>query len=167
YIESSGRPFCDQLEVLFPEHQANTRAALEFEDQKKRTYFHSPLFTGTSQALVWLHQRRLKSVVSSNNSQALVDAYVEQASIAFDLVLGWRPNFSKGEDHFRCIEQTFDVDRSDMVFVGDSLHDGDRALAAGIDFIAKVGTFTPEAFRDRLPGTQVITNLLELQALIP
>ena len=166
YLESSGRPFHEQLETLFPQHQSNTSAATEFETTKKLTYIHRPLFTGAGAALTSLREQRLKTVVSSNNSQELVEEYIAQNGMSFDLILGWRPNFCKGEDHFNAITTTFGVNRSEMIFVGDSLHDGDRAHAAGIDFIAKLGTFTPEEFRRHLPGTQVITNLLELKALV-
>jgi len=76
----------------------------------------------------------VKVAVSSNNFQELVDDYIARTGIEFDMVLGYRDNFAKGEDHFRHIETTCGIARDEMTFVGDSLKDGEKAAASGVTF---------------------------------
>lgn len=165
YLESSGRPFREQLEQVFPAHPANATAAEEFEREKQRTYFNEPLFTDAKETIATLRARGFKVVVSSNNVQQLVDQYIARAGIEVDWSLGWRPAFPKGEAHFSAIEKKFGVARAAMTFVGDSLHDGERASAAGVDFVAKAGTFAPTEFRQHFPRAPVIHGLTELPPL--
>jgi len=92
-----------------------------------------------------------------------VDRFCERdGGIQFDLVLGARENFFKGADHFRVVEQRFRVRPDRMVFVGDSLKDAERALACGVSFIGKVGTFTRREFEARFGEVTTIENLSQL-----
>lgn len=166
YLESSGRPFFEQLEVIFPTHPKNQEAAARFEDEKKKDYFSRPAFPDTRTTLAALRAKGYRVVVSSNNFQELVDQYLNHANIEVDLALGWQPGFAKGEDHFKRIESTFGITRRDMIFVGDSLHDGERAKLSGIDFVGKVGTFSLSAFTNAFPTASAITSLSELTRII-
>ena len=93
----------------------------------------------------------------------MADQYLHKAGIKPDLVLGWKPNFSKGEAHFSYIQEQLGVGRDEMMFIGDSLHDGERAQEAGIDFIGKTGTFTSDDFQRHFPRSPTITKLSELK----
>jgi phosphoglycolate phosphatase-like HAD superfamily hydrolase len=49
-----------------------------------------------------------------------------------------------------------------MLFIGDSLRDGELASAGRVPFIAKLGTFTKEEFALRLPDAPTIAALNEV-----
>ncbi len=163
YIETSGLPFFQQLEVIFPGNPANAYAAEEYEKAKLEGYFREPLFDDAAETIAHLRQHGIRTAVSSNNFQHLVENFVTRAGVEFDMVLGFKPGFAKGRDHFCHIEHELDVSRDAMVFVGDSMKDGERALDYGIKFIAKEGTFTREQFAAKFPNTTVIANLAELK----
>ena len=53
-------------------------------------------------------------------------------------------------------------DRADLVFCGDSLADAELALAAGIRFVARLGTFDATAFAAVAPDAPAIAGIGEL-----
>ena len=162
YLESSGIPFFQQLEILFPGHPANEKTAEEFERIKLEGYFEEPLYADAAKTVRRLRESGIRTIVSSNNFQHLVERFVEGRPIEFDMVLGFKEGFAKGADHFRHIESFLGVPREGMTFVGDSLKDGERALQYGIEFIAKEGIFTRNEFQRKFPGARVISTLSDL-----
>lgn len=167
YLETSGLPFFQQLETLFPGDPAIAATAEEFEQAKAEGYFDEPLYEDAAETLAHLRERGVRVAVSSNNFQELVDRFVERAGIFFDLVLGFREGFAKGEAHFAHIEESFGIPREQIIFVGDSLKDGERARASGVAFIGKEGIFTRKQFRKQFPDAPVITTLSELKQMFP
>ncbi len=165
YLETSGIPFFQQLEVLFPGHPANKETAEEFEKLKLEGYLDEPLFEDAADTLKHLKKSGIKVAVSSNNFQHLVDLFVENKGVEFDAVLGFKDGFEKGADHFNFIEKEFRIPRTKMTFVGDSLKDGERATGFGIQFIAKEGFFTREQFAEQFPKARVISTLSELKEI--
>lgn len=165
YIETSGLPFHEQLEVLFPGNPANEETALEFEKTKLEGYFDEPLFDDAAETIEYLRKKGIKSVVSSNNFMNLVEEYVANAGVKFDMVLGFKEGFAKGQDHFAYVEKRLGISRDEMAFVGDSIKDGERARDFGIDFIAKEGTFKAEDFLANFPGARVMSKLSDLKGL--
>ena len=166
YFATSGLPFFEQIELLHPKDARNKRAADEYETIKKESYFSHKKFDDVDNALSILNERGVKTVVSSNNFQDLVDELVEKLELKFDLVLGWRENFSKGRDHFEFARNKFSCGKGEMTFVGDSLKDADRAKEYGIDFIGKTGTFTRHDFECYSGGIKVIDSLVELEKIL-
>jgi phosphoglycolate phosphatase len=165
YMETSGLPFFQQLESLFPNHKANAKASEEFESTKLEGYYDRPLFTDTVDTLKHLRTNGMKVVVSSNNFQELVDAFVEKAGMEMDLVLGFKPGFAKGADHFKYIEQTLNTNKQQMLFVGDSMKDAEKARDFGLDFVGKEGVFTRAEFTKVFPDMNTIATLSELKAI--
>ena len=166
YLETSGLPFFEQMEVIFPGHPANATAAQEFEQRKIEQYFDKPLFEDAVETIDHLRRSGMKVAVSSNNYQDLVDRFVGQTQITFDFVLGFKPNFAKGADHFRHIIRETGCRPQEIAFVGDSLKDGEKAKDFGIDFIGKEGIFTCSEFKTRFPQAKVISTLAELKKLL-
>lgn len=162
YYETSGLPFFQQLEAIFPGNPANARAADEYESTKKLSYFDERPYPDAAPTLAMLKGMGFRTAVSSNNFQELVDEYVRRKGLKLDEVLGFRDGFAKGEAHFAHIVRTMNVPRAGIVFVGDSIKDGERARDSGVGFIAKLGIFTRDDFEERFPGTPVIANLSEL-----
>ncbi len=166
YMQTSGLPFFEQLETIFPNNPANSQASAEFEFIKKQSYGQKKVFADAQETLKNLQAKNIKVVVSSNNFQELVDDFIKQANISFDLVLGYRTNFAKGADHFQYILQKVGCTQEEITFVGDSLKDADKASTFGIDFIGKSGTFTSADFKKHKPNVKVISNLAELKEML-
>lgn len=167
YIETSGIPFRQQVEILHPGDPRNDAAAAEFESLKLAGFFSETFQRDTVAAVEALRKRGIRVVVSSNNFQELVDEFCARHDhVSFDLVLGARDGFYKGADHFRVVAERFAVTFAEMLFVGDSLKDAERALACGVAFIGKVGTFTREEFEARFPGVRTIERLTDLEGML-
>ncbi len=166
YLETSGIPFFEQLEQLFPDNKANAIAANEFEERKKLDYAAKRPFEDVKSAIEVLKNSGVKTVVSSNNFQDLVDMLAKRIDLEFDMVLGFKPGFAKGNDHFRHIEKTFGVDKDEMIFVGDSIKDAERAKNFGIDFVGRTGIFTETDFTESFPGARVVADFGALKTII-
>jgi len=165
YLETSGIPFFQQLEQIFPKDRSNRPASEEFERVKLESYLEKPAFRDAPDTIKHLRSLGVKTVVSSNNFQELVDRLTERLGIDFDMVLGYKPGFAKGEDHFSHIEEKLGISRNDMTFVGDSIKDGERANGSGVSFIAKEGIFPGKEFKEKFPDAKVISNLEELKKI--
>jgi phosphoglycolate phosphatase-like HAD superfamily hydrolase len=101
--------------------------------------------------------------VCSNNFQEVVDRFVAARNLPLDLVLAWRsPLFQKGEPHFAEVLRLTGLARSQLLFVGDSVADGQKAAQAGVRFAGLSGTFSAAEFQAALGPVPVLGNLQEL-----
>lgn len=166
YRKTSGIPFFQQLEVIFPNDPRNAEAADLFEEQKLAGYFEQPLFAGTEDLLRHLKERGIKSAISSNNFQNLVTEFVDRKGLKPDITLGYRENFSKGTEHFNYLKQSLSLQPEEMIFVGDSISDSHKAEKAQIDFIGKTGTFDAKEFQDQCPDAVLIAELAEIKNIL-
>jgi phosphoglycolate phosphatase-like HAD superfamily hydrolase len=105
--------------------------------------------------------------VSSNNFQHLLDDFVANEAVEFDLVLGCRDNFFKGPDHFTHIHKQLGVKPTEILFVGDSLMDAQRAQESGVRFVGRTGTFSARSFQNAYPGTATVNRLSDILGVIP
>ena len=167
YLRTSGLPFRQQLELLFPGDGRNDVASQEFEDAKVETFFAESFPDEVKWTISDLRRRGFLVVVSSNNRQELVDRFVARdPEVRFHMVLGARRGFYKGKDHFQAIRRAFGLRDDEMVFVGDSLHDAERAVSNSVRFVGKLGTFGKSDFESRFPGVPTIDRLTELPDVI-
>lgn len=167
YIKTSGLPFRFQLQKLFPDHPAVAGAEAEYEMRKAAHYADAMFFDDVVPALTRLRDAGVLLAVSSNNHEENVQAKMRPCSEHFDDVLGYRPGFLKGEDHFRHLRDRYGVAPEQTLFVGDSLHDARMAQACGIPFIARIGTFSREDFVANgapFTGVETLSELNELLA---
>jgi phosphoglycolate phosphatase-like HAD superfamily hydrolase len=118
-----------------------------------------------ARTLADLKKRGTRIVVSSNNGVENVAAFSRNSGFPFDLVLGFGGGLAKGKPHIDLTEATFGLDRSQMLFIGDSLHDGEIAAREGIPFVGLAGTFSYERFVLRFPDVPVIRKFAELPDL--
>ncbi len=168
YLRTSGLPFRQQLDLIVPGQPDCDAASAEFEEAKLAGFFAESFSDDVRTAINGLSSRGILTIVSSNNFQHLVDAFVARdPGIRFDLVLGARDNFYKGQDHFEHIERTCGIDRRQMLFVGDSLKDGERALGCGVPFVGRLGTFTREDFEHQFSGVRTIETISQLLEILP
>ena len=166
YIDTTGLPFCRQIEIIFPAHPLNAATVDEFESEKRAHLTEFVLFPDASAVIAEIRKHGLKVCLSSGNVEALIQELLKSRGLAVDLVMGWRPGFEKGPDHFRFAARTFKVPIDRVVFIGDSVKDGLAAKEAGIRFIARAGLVGVEQLERFLPGAPVIGSLTEILPLL-
>ena len=98
--------------------------------------------------------------------EGLIRDLLKSRGLEVDLIMGFRPGFEKGKDHFDYVGSTLKMEFARLVFVGDSHRDGLTAQSAGIRFIARAGLLDAGTIGDLLPGVPVIDSLLELPSLL-
>lgn len=166
YQITSGLPFSEQLHTLYPDRkEKNSKAAKDFENKKREGYFEEPIFEDALETIRYLKQKGYTVIISSSNAHELVEQFIKQFKIPCDLALGYKKDFPKGLAHFLYILNRFGISRKEMVFIGDSLKDGEKALECGIDFIAKEGIFSAKEFKRHFPKAPVISRLAELKEM--
>ncbi len=166
YLETSGIPFFQQLEVIYGSDAKNAECANRFES-RKASFLDSVRFDpGVREIIRRIRSMGLSLAITSNNFQALLDRFVRDDTGLFDLVLGFCDDYNKGPTQFTRVIDTFGVDRRHMLFLGDSLSDVRKALAFGVDFVAVAGTLRAESFRSLFPFVHVISDLKELAGLL-
>ncbi len=167
YKETSGLPFPFQLEQIYPGDSRNEQANKLFVAKKMEFYRSAPYFNDVWPALLELKKRGHTLVISSNNDQEIVDDKLKTDKSFFDAVLGYSPGFLKGEDHFNWICRYFNCDLSDILFIGDSLHDAEMGDQNNVTFVARAGTFSKDDFTRQGIAETIINHLGELAENTP
>ena len=166
YLETSGIPFFQQLDLIFGSDSRNSLCADKFE-KRKATFLKTVRLDECVQALLYrIRSMGLSIAITSNNFQELINEFVSYVPGLFDLVLGFGNGFSKGPMQFSQVIDSFGIDRRYLLFVGDSLSDARKSLAFGIDFVAISGTLRPESFTAIFPAISVISSFSELKPLL-
>lgn len=161
YLATSGLPFADQLELLFPGSQLNPKVVKEFESWKKTILNRFKELPEEKREVLCKLRKKHRIVISSNN----LDSYVKEITSEWpvDAALGFDGNgFRKGTPQFEWIRKRYQVKKSNMVFIGDSLKDAELARDYGISFIGISGIFSPEKFYDTHPDCLVVRSFNEL-----
>ncbi|MCG2694412.1 HAD hydrolase-like protein [Candidatus Parcubacteria bacterium] len=164
YLKTSGYPFHQQLEIIFPGNEKNKIIAPIYEEQKIDATADVELEDGALDAIEQLKKFDYRLVISSNNFQYNIDNFISNNNLhdIFDLALGFKEGFAKGKNHFDFAIEELVLEKDEMVFIGDSLNDYRLANGEGIDFIGKIGTFREEDFRALNPDIKIIKTISEL-----
>ena len=165
YLATCGLPFEKQLEEIFPEDPRNADASAEFEGRKPALCGAIRMAPETRRALQEMRDLGVRIAVSSNNGIENVSAFARDAGFKFDLALGYGDGLAKGRAHLDATSREFGTSRQEMLFVGDSLHDGEIAEREGIPFVGVATTFSPDRFQLRFPSVPVIRRFSALPAL--
>jgi len=165
YLATCGLPFVKQLEEIFPDDPRNADASAEFEGRKPARCNAIRMTAETRRALERMREMGVRIAVSSNNGIENVAAFARGADFKFDLVLGYGDGLAKGRTHLDAISREFGVSRQEMLFVGDSLHDGEIAEREGIPFVGVATTFSPDRFSLRFPLIPVVRRFSALPTL--
>ena len=159
YRATTGLPFEQQVEMIFPGHPKNMSLIEEFEEEKIDCVYEQELFPETKEAVQTIRSMGLKTAVSSSTYKEIIDAYLRKksADMLFDCVLGFRHGFEKGKHHFDFLSRTFRLPPTEMVFIGDSLKDMERAVASGVHFIGRLSLMnkSPADFSLKMDGRQL------------
>lgn len=169
YIETSGIPFFEQLEILFPNDKRNSTSAKEFERKKIEGFFKEKIPEETKETIRYLKKTGKYVAVSSNNFQNLVKNFIFRENgngVKFDFILGFRKNFFKGKPHFDYVLKKTNLKNFEILFVGDSFKDAEKAFDNEINFIGKIGTFKREEFENNFPSILLIENIEELKEIV-
>jgi phosphoglycolate phosphatase-like HAD superfamily hydrolase len=163
YLDTSGIPFFQQLEIIRPGSDRNTECAEEFERRKIEGLFRSPPDADTLNGLNKLRSAGVKVAISSNNFQHLVEEYLQRyPGLTANLALGFDGlGLEKGRTHFIEIERRLGIETPEVLYCGDSLKDGERAMDYGVQFVGKVGIFSHEQFVSRFPGIKTVQTISE------
>jgi len=164
YMETSGIPFRQQLEVIAPKHADNDAASDEFETRKRTVAETTRMTAETIAGLEQLRRAGIKLVVSSNGAQHFVDHFQAHESFRFDLALGFDAiaGLAKGRPHLEHASKLLGLSRETIVFCGDSLKDGDLARDNGIAFVGRLGTFTHDEFLRWDAGATAVADIAAL-----
>jgi phosphoglycolate phosphatase-like HAD superfamily hydrolase len=165
YLATCGLPFIKQLEDIYPGDPRNAGASDLFEGRKPARCDLIRMPLETRRALERLRVMGVRIAVSSNNGVTNVDTFARNAAFPFDLALGFGGGLAKGRPHIDATSRKFGVDRQEMLFVGDSLHDGEIAEREGIPFVGLATTFSAERFQLRFPRVPVIRRFSALPDL--
>ncbi|MCC6747498.1 MAG: HAD family hydrolase [Deltaproteobacteria bacterium] len=166
YRETSGLPFREQLEAIFPLDPRNDATATEYERRKRVHCDGVGMDDQTVRALEALRRAGCRLVVSSNAAQRFVDDFARSAAVPFDAALGHSPELAKGPLHVQEACRRFGVTPREILFVGDSLHDARLAAESGVRFVGRLGTFSAEDFAAAFPRVPLVRSLDELVEVI-
>jgi phosphoglycolate phosphatase-like HAD superfamily hydrolase len=163
YVTTTGLPYEHQIMLNFPDDARNEAAVEEFEKLKIDRIFEQELFPEAELTVRKLNERRFDVFVSSSTFQPTIEEYFKRRGILelFREVVGYRPGFEKGPDHFKHICSKYDIDCANLLFVGDSLKDYERSKGY-CDFVALIGLFNRQDFRNAGHNGRVITKLSEI-----
>jgi len=163
YLKTSGLPFYQQIEIIFPGNSKNKRVVENFETIKKRDFESHLLYDDAEETLIYLKSKGYITVVSSNNFQDIIEEYLKRHNIEFDSILGFGNGLAKGSSHIDYLISKFGLKREEILMVGDSLKDGELALDNGIGFIGKTGINTKQNFIDSFTDIRVIESLIDIK----
>ncbi|MCK5239277.1 MAG: HAD family hydrolase [Candidatus Thorarchaeota archaeon] len=147
YRSTTGLPYEHQIEMNFTNNERNKEATEDFEKLKIDRIFEQVLFPETEKVLKILSQKGIDIFVSSSTFQPTIMQYFEQRKLDhyFKEILGFRPGFEKGADHFKHLEKGHGINLDDVLFVGDSLKDYERSRGY-CRFIGITGIFSEEDY---------------------
>ncbi len=151
YLETSGIPLRQQLELIVPGDARNDRVSELYEDRKTSICLRAEMPSDTVSALERLQREGVRVALSSNSAQHFVDELAARSPVRFDLTLGFGDGLAKGEAHVAEVERRLGIAPEQILFVGDSLKDGELAQRCKQRFVGVAGTFSPEsAYRTEL-----------------
>lgn len=139
YRITTGLPFVQQVHNIFPDDSTNEHMIKDFEEQKLQCIFEQKLFPETKIVFRALKEMQFLIAISSSTYKEIIDEYIRQNKLDKDVdcVLGFRPGFEKGKNHFDYLINFFHLSSDEILFIGDSLKDMERAYNSNIKFIGR------------------------------
>ncbi|HOJ49240.1 MAG TPA: HAD-IA family hydrolase [Spirochaetota bacterium] len=160
YIETSGVAFVRQMEIIKPGGDMNSIVVKEFEELKLKGIENEKIDDDSIFTLNKLKDRGIKLGISSGNFEDVIIRFLEKENFIFDVVMGHREGFEKGSAHFQYFLEKTGLSKNDIIFIGDSIKDGERAYSFGIKFIAKEGIFSSDRFKKEFGENQIVIKKL-------
>lgn len=167
YKMTTGLPYEHQIKLNFPGHEQNEAAIEEFERMKIERIYNQKLFPDAQEVLSEVRRRGFAVFVSSSTFEPTITEYFRRLGLldSFEAILGYRPGFEKGADHFKHVAREYGIPLEDIVFVGDSIKDYERSKDF-CHFIAIEGMFTEADFREAGHSGHVVSCLSDVPKVI-
>lgn len=167
YVSTTGLPYEHQIKMNFPDDSRNASAIVEFEQLKIERIYEQELFPDAEITVRKLSDMGYDVFVSSSTFQPTIEEYFKRKGILnlFKAIVGYRPGFEKGADHFKYINSKFNVHFDRMIFIGDSLKDFERSKGF-CDFIPVLRMFNFQEFERIGYKGHAVSNLSELPEII-
>ncbi len=163
YRATTGLPFVQQMEIIAPQNKINRSTVEEFEGMKLDLIYEQQPFSDALDVLRTLKKQKYLLGISSGTIETIITTYLEKVNFGLvNDIMGWRPGFEKGKDHFDYILSKYSLKPEQVLFIGDSLHDARRARDNNILFIGRKGMFQKEHFETIIPGCVVIQELSQI-----
>jgi len=164
YIETSGIPFCQQIEIIAPAHPSNAETVRRFEEEKIAGFFATKVDDEVRSSIAGMRDLGYLVGVSSGNFPDLINDYVKRENVVFDIVMGYdhENNFEKGKPHFDYFLDKFGLTKENLTFVGDSLKDADKGYDYGVQFVGMRGLFGDSDFRKLYADVITVGSMKEL-----
>ncbi|TXT55283.1 MAG: Phosphoglycolate phosphatase [Candidatus Thorarchaeota archaeon] len=167
YQSTTGLPYEQQIKMNFPNNPRNEEAIDKFESLKIDRIFEQELFPDTVDTLKKLDEMGIDIYVSSSTFQSTIKEYFDRRNLThyFEEILGYRPGFEKGADHFNYVASKHNQPMKYTIFVGDSLKDYERSQGF-CHFIGIVGMFSANEFRKRGHKGYLVDSLKQIPPLL-
>ena len=149
YLATCGLPFVQQLEEIFPATRATPRAG-DVRGGKPARCNAIEMSAETRRALEACGRAAYASPSRPTTAPENVEAFARMP-IHFRLGAGLRRRARQRRPHLDAGVAVFSADRQEMLFVGDSLHDGEFAEREGVPFVGW-RHLLPRAFHAALPA---------------
>jgi phosphoglycolate phosphatase-like HAD superfamily hydrolase len=163
YRETTGLPFVQQMEIIAPKNKINKSTVEEFERMKLDLIYEQQPFNDALDVLRKLKEQKYLLGISSGTIETIITTYLENVNFGLvNDIMGYRPGFEKGKDHFNYILSKYSLKPEQILFIGDSLHDAKRARNNNILFIGREGMFQKKHFETIIPGCTVIQELSQI-----
>lgn len=156
YFETSGLPFVQQMEMIKPSGAKNAEIVERFEKEKLEDIMDEKFEEDVLDTFRTLKEKGFYLGISSGNYTPVIQEFLEKEPVELDAVMGFEEGFEKGKDHFLKFMQVTNIQKDELLFIGDSLKDGERAKDFGINFIGKEGIFKEERFKKEFGAKQVV-----------
>lgn len=145
YLESAGRPFIEQLEIMGIDKINAEKIAKRFMDYKKNLLQSLKLNDCVEWFLDELRKRGLIAVLSTNNECESISG--SPAITGFHLVLCFDgKKHRKGIEHLNTLKIIFG-EKTEILFIGDTDYDIEVYQSLGIPSIKTLGLFDCEEAR--------------------
>jgi phosphoglycolate phosphatase-like HAD superfamily hydrolase len=166
YIDITGIPFIQQIHAIYPGALKNDEANFFFETNKEELFFNEHIEEDVKETLIWLKNKGYKIAVSSGGFRDMMVEFCKRDNVDFDFILGYEKGFEKGPEHFSYLLKEFNIGKDELLFMGDSLKDGEKGINFGIKFIAKIGTFSKKAFKEKFNNILTVNRISELKKIL-
>ncbi|NLU10650.1 MAG: HAD family hydrolase [Tepidanaerobacter acetatoxydans] len=167
YLRTSGLSFHEQMEIMFPNGNKNKVIVNAFESKKEREFMNHKVFPDAPEVFKYLKNKGYIVGISSSNMPHIIKKFLKGQGVDADEYLGFESlEFTKGKPHFEYIKKKYGVNYEDIIFVGDSIKDKEKASECGVKFIAKTGINSKKDFKAACSDILIIDKLTELKNIL-
>ena len=164
YLSTSGLEFAAQVDLMFPNHAKSPSVVAAFEKRKSEGIVDCGLFPDVKPVLSSLKSKRVSLFVCSSTLQELLTEHIKSKGMAemFDGYFGLKEGFKKARQIGFILEH-FDYRPDEVLFIGDSLTDGELAKEMRIEFVGLSRIFEKSEFKRR--GSLAVDDLMAFKRL--